>query len=130
MWEHDCGVVPVVDAEERVLAMLTDRDVCMAAFTQGKPLAELPVSIAASKRVFWVHPHDSVETAERLMRKQQIRRLPVVDERGRLVGLLSLNDLARHAGGRDDDLSTREISQTLGAICPRVRRAPAHVAAN
>src|SRR5690606_28351921 len=41
MWDHDCGVVPVVDSERRPIGMVTDRDVCMAAYTQGKPLSAI-----------------------------------------------------------------------------------------
>ena len=46
MWDHDCGALPVIDDSGRVLGMITDRDVCMAAYTQGRPLAEIPVEIA------------------------------------------------------------------------------------
>ena len=44
MWDHDCGCVPVVDARDRVVGIVTDRDVCMAAYTQGRPLTEIPLS--------------------------------------------------------------------------------------
>ena len=49
MWENDCGCVPVVDDDGRAIAMITDRDICMAAYTQGKLLKDMPVSIAASR---------------------------------------------------------------------------------
>ena len=117
MWEHDCGVVPVVDGDGRVIAMITDSDICMAAYTQGKPIADLPVSSAASKNIVVTRMNDTVHAAEELMKKHKIRRLPVVDDRGCIVGLLSLNDLARHAGRRADDLDTSEVTRTLGAIC-------------
>src|SRR5438046_1875104 len=51
MWEHDCGVVPVVDGEARVVGIITDRDICIAAYTQGRPLSEIPVSSACSQNV-------------------------------------------------------------------------------
>jgi len=79
MWESDCGCVPVVDDDERVVGMLTDRDVCMAGYTQGKPYAEIPVSSAMAKQVFGVSENDVVDVAETLMRDKQIRRVPVLD---------------------------------------------------
>jgi CBS domain-containing protein len=117
MWDNDCGVVPVVDNEGRALAMITDRDICMAAYTQGRPLSEIPVSTASSKSLYAVRPNETLRTAEELMRAHKIRRLPVVDDQGHLVGVLSLNDLVRRAGHRTGDLGTNEVTRTLGAIC-------------
>ena len=121
MWDHDCGCVPVVDEKLKVLGIITDRDICMAAYTQGKPLYELPVSLAMSKNVWSVRPGDTISAAELVMQEHQIRRLPVVDVTGRLVGLLSLNDLARHASRERTQkrkaVSDAEIGETLAAIC-------------
>lgn len=94
MWEHNCGCVPVVDSDGKALGMLTDRDVCMAAYTQGKPLGAIPVSTAMSKSIHTCAPTDTVAAAEKLMAARQVRRLPVVDKDGRVVGLLSLHDIA------------------------------------
>ena len=66
MWEADCGCVPVVGADGQVLAMITDRDICMAAYTQGRPLGEILVSGAASHTVVTARESDPLETAERL----------------------------------------------------------------
>jgi CBS domain-containing protein len=95
MWDQDTGVVPVVDREGRAIAMITDRDICMAALTQGKPLSELRVRSAMSKLLYTCHPEDELSAAERTMRVHQVRRLPVVDDAGRIVGLLSVNDICR-----------------------------------
>ncbi len=95
MWENDCGCVPVVDSAARVLGMVTDRDVCMAAYTRGQTLNHIPVSAAMSREVFACEPSDDLLDAQKVMRKHQVRRLPVNDSKGRLIGLLSLNDLAR-----------------------------------
>jgi CBS domain-containing protein len=134
MWEHDCGCVPVVDDEGHVVGMLTDRDICMAAYTRGATLASLRVDGAMATTVYCCGPKDSLATAERTMRTNQIRRLPVTATDGRLVGILSLNDLAREAAnghGRKAkaDVTPREVSDTLAAICePRCHEAVAHVA--
>lgn len=121
MWERDCGCVPVVDGNQRVVGVLTDRDICMAGYTQGKSYAEIPVTTAMAQHVFAVGPSDAIEAAERLMRDKQIRRLPVVDGTGKLRGILSLNDIALHAhrrrGLRSNGLSTDSVAQTLAAIC-------------
>jgi predicted transcriptional regulator len=123
MWENDCGVLPVVDDDGRLVGMVTDRDICMSAYTQGKPLHELPVASTMAKRVFSCRPQDSVSTAEKSMSEAQIRRMPVVDDGNRPIGMLSLNDIARSAASsRTTNGITREVVQTLAAICePRLR---------
>jgi len=113
MWENDCGIVPVVDDAGRVVAMLTDRDVCMAGYTQGLQYWQIPVAVAASKLVFSVRPTDSLQQAEELMRTQQVRRLAVTNERGMLVGVLSLGDLARR---HPDDVTSEELARTLRGV--------------
>jgi CBS domain-containing protein len=129
MWERDCGSVPVVDAEGKPIAMITDRDICMAAYTQGQPLADIPVSSAASRRLVAVREDDSLDVAEALMQKNKIRRIPVIDKGGRLVGILSMNDLARQAQAkgfpRGDSLSPENIAQTLAAVSQPAEQAAA-----
>ncbi len=119
MWENDCGCVPVVDDESRVVGMITDRDVCMAGYTQGKVYSEIPVYSAMARQVFAVGESDQLETAEMLMRDKQIRRLPVLDGGGKVQGMLSLNDIARHVrthGRGSDGLRSDAIVQTLASI--------------
>jgi CBS domain-containing protein len=122
MWENDCGIVPVVDGDGCVVGMITDRDICMAAYTRGQLLWQIPVSSTMAKEVHGVHEHDPLAAAEALMRRVQVRRLPVIDGDGRLRGILSMNDLARHHGQRSwgrksDGLSSDSIVQTLATIC-------------
>ena len=121
MWERDCGVVPVVDQEGRVIAMLTDRDICMAALTQGRGLGEIHVSSAMSRRLWSCRPQDDVREAEKRMRARQVRRLPVVDAEGKLVGVLSISDLARVAVSSKRTRGKKpvvaaDVGETLGAI--------------
>ena len=114
MWEQDCGCVPVVlegDGDPQVVAMVTDRDVCMAAWTQGRALTEIPVRIAMSRAVCTVGAQEPLEVALKILTTNQLHRLPVVDASGRLVGILALADIAREArrghghrnGGVGDD---------------------------
>jgi CBS domain-containing protein len=97
MWDSDCGCVPVVRDDGKVVGMITDRDICMAAYTQGRSLMHMTVESAASKSVVTVGEDEILRRAAELMRGAQVRRLPVVDGAGKLVGLLSLADFARRA---------------------------------
>jgi len=97
MWDCDIGCLPVLDTEGHVIGMITDRDVCMAALTRGQRLDEIPVSVAMSKEVLSCGPEAALVEAEEIMRSGQVRRLPVIDSAACLVGLVSLNDLARLA---------------------------------
>lgn len=118
MWDHDCGAVPVVGDEGTVVGVVTDRDICMAAYTQGKPLKAIPVSQAMAGRVVACPPDQSIDEAERLMAEKGIRRLPVVDADGHPVGLLSINDVARNAAAsRAGNRAQQEVAKTLAAIC-------------
>jgi CBS-domain-containing membrane protein len=100
--------------------MITDRDICMAAYTQGKLLANIPVTSCMSRAVFGCKPTDDLEAAEKLMQTKKVRRLPVVDENGKLAGIISLDDLARGvAGGAKEQarVTEKEVAQTLSGIC-------------
>ena len=131
MWENDVGCVPVTDDAGHALAMLTDRDICMAGFTQGRSLHEICVKTAMSGSLHAVGPRDSLAKAEQMMQKFQVRRLPVVDGEGRLQGLLSMNDVAREAAQerplRQRAVTTDDVALTLAAVCrPRVCLIEAH----
>lgn len=114
MWEHDIGCVPVLDDEGHVTGMITDRDICMAAYTQGLPVRSIPVSQAMSRHVFSCTPDDTLDEVERTMRQQQIRRMPVIDGQNHPIGIVTLNDIARASQG--DGITAKEVATTLAAI--------------
>jgi CBS domain-containing protein len=128
MWEFDCGSLPVLDQNGRVVGMITDRDVCMAAYTQAQPLARIPVSRAMSAELFSCKPDEDLGSVEKRMRAHQIRRLPVLDDEGHLRGMLTLADIAqRAAGGAKGKAAARQVSfaevgETLAAITAPRRR--------
>ena len=129
MWDHDCGCAPVVDGHGRLAGIVTDRDICMAAYTQGLPLEAIPVERVMSARVISCARSDDLETAHRLMRTHEIHRIPVADSHGRLVGILSLSDLVNHGSAASAAPSeATEIAATISAI--RRRRKPAALAAS
>jgi CBS-domain-containing membrane protein len=129
MWEEDVGSIPVLDHAGRIAGIVTDRDLCMAAHLRGQPLAAIRVDGVMSRGVVSCRPGEEIAVAQRLMRRHQIHRLPVVEANDRLVGILSLNDLAR-AAARERTKAVRQIgtdaiAQTLAAITePRWSRAP------
>lgn len=128
MWEKDVGCLPVCTPERKVLAMLTDRDISMAAFMQWKHLGELKVDSAMSRGLQTCSPDDELGVAEEIMRRTQVRRLPVVDAEGMLIGLLSLGDVARYVR-ENSSLKTgsaqQRVADTLAAICePRFHSIP------
>jgi CBS-domain-containing membrane protein len=126
MWEHDCGIVPVLDAEGKLVGVVTDRDICMAAFFHGARLSELPVREVMARDLHTLRPEASLHDALALMRRMQVRRVPVVDDAGALVGIFSLADLANPAATgrevRDDDLRAviAAVSRSRRAADPEV----------
>jgi CBS domain-containing protein len=129
MWEKDLGCLPVCGPGRKALAMLTDRDISMAAFMQWKHLAEASVESAMSRSLCACSPDDELGQAEEIMRANQVRRLPVVDAAGVLVGLLSLGDVARyvrqHSSSTSGTIAQQRLADTLAAICePRFHSIP------
>ncbi len=125
LWANDCGALPVVDAGRRVLGMITDRDVCIAAATRGLAPQEITARSAMSRRLHGCGPEDDVEKALETMRTCQVRRLPVVDADGTLQGMLSLADVVIYATRSDDPLrpavAAEAIVETLRGIVRRPR---------
>ncbi|MBI5431829.1 MAG: CBS domain-containing protein [Planctomycetes bacterium] len=115
-WDKDCGVVPVVDGEEKLVGILTDRDVAVAAYFRGESLKNVCVADAMGRNVLTVRKSDDVEDALELMRTHQVRRLPVVDPDGRVEGILSLSDFF-HAAVKDEHLKPKRLVRAFAAIC-------------
>jgi CBS domain-containing protein len=122
MWERDCGFVPIVENRQtqRVVGVVTDRDICMAAYTKGRPLDQIRLEELMSSRVRTCRAAEDVAQAEQAMREAQVHRLPVVDDAAQLLGVISLSDVAREArreiGARRRDVTIGEIGETLAAI--------------
>ncbi|MBI4465747.1 MAG: CBS domain-containing protein [Acidobacteria bacterium] len=121
LWSNDCGSLPVVNEEGKVVGMITDRDICVALGTKNRPASEIRAGEVISRKLFACSPGDEIHTALEIMKTQKIRRLPVLDKAGRLQGILCLNDVALHAekpgGKKVPDLSCEDVAETLKAIC-------------
>lgn len=115
LWDLDCGVVPVVDDAGRPIGVVTDRDCCMAAYTRGLRLDEIPVAAAMAKVVFTVRADAPVTAAIETMRGKQVRRLPVVDAQGKLCGIVSSADLVARAGKANLASPVLEMLAAIGA---------------
>ena len=125
MWEGDCGAVPVVTDDRKVIGMITDRDICIAAATRAKPPAEIRAGeVITNHGVHAVKQDDDVRVAMRTMRKHKVRRLPVVDREQRLAGIVSINDLAINASSSlPDSVPAQEFLETFQAICAHEKHA-------
>jgi CBS domain-containing protein len=125
MWEEDCGAVPVTDGRGNVVGMITDRDICIAAATRPGSEGDIQIREVLSRPLQTCSPTDDVQAALETMKKQQLRRLPVVDGSGQLEGIVSLHDIAMQARGRQAGISANEVLDTYIAITtqPRTRTA-------
>lgn len=123
MWDNDCGSVPVVDAEDKVVGIVTDRDVCMGAHFSGKALREQRASGCMAGEVLTCRPGDELLAVLAAMAKRKVRRMPVTDPSGRLVGLVSTGDLFA-ALGRAKPKEKKALGEALVAFLSAVTARP------
>ena len=116
MWEGDCGAVPVTDERDRVVGVITDRDICIAAATRPRTEGEIPVKEVISRALYTCAPGDDVRAALETMKTRKIRRLPVVDPGGRLIGIVSIHDIAVQSRSRNADVSADAVLDAFVAI--------------
>ena len=121
MWERNCGCVPVLDREGAVVGMLTDRDACMASYTQGRPMVEIPVSTAMTRDVQGCDPSASIDEVLQKMMINRVCRLVVAEPGGRIEGLISLDDIARTGAARDgkNGIDLEKVALTMAEIAKR-----------
>jgi CBS domain-containing protein len=115
LWEHDCGIVPIVDSANVLVGVLTDRDLCMASYTQGKTL-DIPVTTVMARAVRTCKADDSISQALQSLQQAQVHRLPVVDSRGLCIGILALNDLIQLSQNRPAALEPSVLVRAIATI--------------
>jgi CBS domain-containing protein len=131
MWNGDCGCVPVLDAAGNLCGIITDRDICMAAYTKGLPLGSIRVADVMSRNVRSCTPTDTLERAIGIMAEAEVRRLPVVAEDGKLRGIVSLADIAHGAallGHREAEAIVFRLLAALSKPPLNVRHPPSFAA--
>jgi CBS domain-containing protein len=125
MWEGDCGTIPVTDATDQVIGMITDRDICIALGTRNRAAAQIRAEEVISGKPFVCRPNDDVRKALATMKKHRVHRLPVVDADGKLLGVLSVNDIVLATGIKPKELTPDDVVSTFKALC---EHRPARVA--
>ena len=110
MKSEDAGVVPVVDGEQ-LIGMLTDRDIVIRIIAEGRDANSTTVGDIASRQLVTIDPQQEIDEAVRLMSQHQVRRLPVVEEDGRLVGIVAQADIAQATDAATAGQMVEEISQ-------------------
>ena len=111
MKSEDVGSLPVLDGE-KLTGIVTDRDIVLQAVAEGKDPSGMPVRAVASSELVKVNADDDLASALQLMASHQVRRLPVVDDDGALVGILAQADVAREVKDKDSGQMLQDISQT------------------
>jgi CBS domain-containing protein len=108
MRDEDVGIVPIVEGD-RLVGTVTDRDITIRVVAEEKDPKSTRAQEIASTDLVTIDPQQDLDEALRLMAKHQVRRLPVVEEDGRLVGVLAQADVARQA----DDARTGELVEEI-----------------
>lgn len=120
MANRDCGIVPVVDAQHKLLGVITDRDICVAVATRFRSPEEIPVRDVMTKKVHTCSPDDEARSALNLMKNHAVRRVPVVMADGRLAGLISIDDLVLRADShKGAAVSDEDVLDAFKSICAR-----------
>lgn len=109
MRQFDIGAIPVGE-NDRLVGMVTDRDIVVRALADGKDISELTARDVMTKGVTWCRDTDSASEAAHLMEAKHIRRLPVLDEKKRMVGMLSLGDLSHSASQKTAAEALKAVS--------------------
>ena len=113
MKENDIGCIPVCDKENKVVGFITDRDIVIRCVANNENCSNTKVSEVMQKHIIKTTADTDIEEATRVMKENQIRRLPVIDN-GKIVGVLSIGDLARC-----DEISTKEVGEAVERVCEK-----------
>jgi len=123
MWKNSFGFLPVIGEGGNVIGVITDRDISIALGTRNQRPAEVRVWDVMPKKLFTCTSEDDVHCALKTMRSAQVRRLPVIDVAGALVGVLSIDDIVLKARGHviGKDVSYEDVEDTYKALQRRAR---------
>src|SRR5919198_2872934 len=126
MKDEDVGLAPIVE-DDKLIGMLTDRDIAIRVVAEGRDPDQVTVREVASKQVVTIDPQQDLDEALRIMAKHQVRRLPVVEEDGRLVGVVAQADIAREGDAGQTGELVQEISESGGQMSGYEEQFPSQV---
>jgi CBS domain-containing protein len=109
MRDEDAGLIPIVDGD-RLMGVITDRDITLRVVADGRDASSMRVEEIASKSLVTVDPDQGLDEALKMMAEHQVRRLPVCEEDGRLIGIVAQADIAKHAGAKRTGEVVEQIS--------------------
>jgi CBS domain-containing protein len=110
MRDEDTGIVPIVEGD-RLVGTVTDRDIAIRVVGGGKDPSSTTVGEISSRELVTIDPQQELDEALRLMARHQVRRLPVVEEDGKLIGIVSQADVAKHASTKQTGDVVQDISK-------------------
>ena len=123
MWEHNCGILPVVDEWMRVTGVITDRDICIALATRNCRASELTTGEVSTGIAYTCGTDEDIQGLLSIMRTYKVRRVPVINDDGTLAGIVSIDDMVMHArerkGGRKSDITYADVIEAQKAIVAR-----------
>lgn len=108
--DGDIGILPIVEEGGRLVGLLTDRDIVVRAVADGMDITSTPVGAIMTRDLYTAGPEDYVFEALRTMGEKQVRRIPIVEDDGSLVGIISMADIALEM---EDE---KEVAETLEEI--------------
>jgi CBS domain-containing protein len=110
MRDEDAGLIPIVEGQ-KLAGTITDRDIAIRVVAEGKDPQSSTVRDVMTSRLVTVDPEQDLDEALRLMAEHQVRRLPVVEEDGKIVGIVAQADIAKHASDETTGRVVEQISQ-------------------
>ena len=114
MLQNDCGEIPIIDTNDHIIGVITDRDIVCRVVAQGRNPVGCTVASCMSSPVVTVHEEDSLDDIVSMMEQHQIRRVPVVSDGGVCAGIIAQADVARIGPKREIAELLREVSQQTG----------------
>lgn len=120
LWDRNCGILPIIDADQRVIGVVTDRDICIALGSRNRLPGDLAVGEVMSGKLFTCVSDDDIRVAMTTMAHAKVRRLPVLTVEGKLEGILSMDDVVAHSEPRSakstNELFHDDVVETFKAI--------------
>jgi CBS domain-containing protein len=120
MWNANCGFLPVEAPNGKVIGVITDRDICIALGTRSRLPGDIAVGEVMLGKLYSCAPEDDIHIALQTMKEGKVRRLPVIAQKGSLVGVISMDDMLLRAEpmslGKEPELSGDEVVRTHRTI--------------